>query len=151
VGIEGASTGPCSNSATTSAPRQRTTSPTASCPDDQAEEVEVERFYLRRLRHVLNWQQPDGPDTDELTGIPERRRTGPRETTAYRLISTWVLLRTVDVLVKEIGEAFNGTREKLLSIREHLLFLSMDVVLREPLDEELEEMRGWVAETPATQ
>jgi hypothetical protein len=97
--------------------------------------------------------------------MPERMRIGLRETTAYRLISTWVLLRTVDVLVKEIGEAFNHieplrrvfrekqekTREKLLSIREHLLFLSMDVVLREPLDEELEEMRGWVAETPATQ
>jgi len=42
------------------------------------------------------------------------------------------------------------TREKLLAIKEHLLFLSMDVVLREPLEEELEEMRGWLAETPAT-
>ena len=133
-------------------------------PDDQAEAVEAERNDLRGLQRVLDWQQPGGPDTDEPTGMPERMRIGLRETTAYRLISTWVLLRTVDVLVKEIGEAFNGldplrpvfrekqeaTRERLLSIREHLTFLSMEVELREPLDEELEEMRGWLAETPAT-
>ena len=47
-------------------------------------------------------------------------------------------------------EKQEATREKLLSIKEHLTFLSMEVELREPLDEELEEMRDWLAETPAT-
>ena len=36
-----------------------------------------------------------------------------------------------------------------LTIQEHLRLLNMEVVLREPLEEELEEMREWVRERAA--
>jgi hypothetical protein len=66
--------------------------------------------------------------------------------------------------VSEIGEEFNGidplrpvfrekldgAKEKLQEIQTHLSYLGMDVVLREPHEEELQELRGWLAETPAT-
>jgi hypothetical protein len=127
-------------------------------PDDQAEQVEVERNLLRGLQRVVGWQQFDGPDQDELTGIPEKIRQGLRESTAYKLITTWVLVRSVEILLDEIGEEFNGidplrpyfrekldaTRESLLEVKEHLTLLNMNVGLREPLDEEMEEARGWL-------
>ena len=133
-------------------------------PDDQAEAVKVEREYLRRLQRVIDWQSGDGPDTDELTDMPERMREGLKGTTALRLISTWVLLLSVEAVVKEIGESFNGidplrpvfreklesTREKLLAIKEHLSYLRIEVELRDPLDEEIQEIRGWLEELPAT-
>ena len=132
--------------------------------DDQAEAVEVERRALRGLQRVHDWQHYDRPDSVELSGMPERMRIALRETTAYRMISTWVLMRTVDLLDMEIGEAFNGidplrpvfrekqeaTREKLRSIREHLTLLGMEIELREPLEEELEEVRSWLVPTLAT-
>ena len=132
-------------------------------PDDQAEEVEREREDLRRLRQVVEWQPYCGPVDAEYGKLPERMRDGLRETTAVRLVSCWVQLGCVDMLVAEIGEAFNGidpwrpvfrekleaAREKLLAIKEHLLFLGLDVVLRDPLPEELDEMRGWLEELPA--
>ena len=49
-----------------------------------------------------------------------------------------------------VWETPETTREKLLTIHEHLGFLLIDVVLREPLDEELQEIRGWLEELPAT-
>jgi hypothetical protein len=127
-------------------------------PDDRAEEVETDRQLLHGLQRVLNWQHFEGPDTDELTGMPEKIRQALRESMAFNLISTWVELRSVEMLVNEIGEEFNGidplrpvfrekldsTREELLEVKEHLLYLGIDAVLREPLDEELEEVRSWV-------
>jgi hypothetical protein len=132
-------------------------------PDDQAEEVKVERKLLRGLQRVINWQHFEGPDAEELAGMPERMCIGLRETTAYQLISTWVQVRCIDVLVGEIGESFNGidplrpvfrdklegTRQKLIAVKEHLGLLNVEAVLRDPLDEELEEMRSWFAEIPA--
>ena len=47
-------------------------------------------------------------------------------------------------------EKLEGTQAKLLAIQEHLRFLRIDVELREPLPEELEELRGWREELPAT-
>jgi hypothetical protein len=41
------------------------------------------------------------------------------------------------------------TKQELLTIQEHLRFLNMEVVLREPLEEELDEMREWVKERAA--
>jgi hypothetical protein len=96
--------------------------------------------------------------------MPEKIRQAVRESTAYRLISIWVQLRSAEVLVSEIGEEFNGidplrpvfrekldgAKESLREIQSHLAYLSMEVELREPLEEELREMRDWLAETPAT-
>jgi hypothetical protein len=131
-------------------------------PDDEAEEAEFERDSLMRLQRVLDWQPYHGEPDADLEAWPEKIRQGLRETIAYQLICTWVELRCVDTLVGEIGESFNGidplrpvfrekldgTREKLLSLKEQLEVLSMDVVLREPLDQELEEMRGWLSSVP---
>jgi hypothetical protein len=133
-------------------------------PDDQAEAVEEERRLLKGLQRTLDWQPFDGPDRDALTGMPEKIRQAVRESTAYRLISIWVQLRTAEVLVSEIGEEFNGidplrpvfrekldgAKESLREIQSHLAYLSMEVELREPLEEELREMRDCLAETPAT-
>ena len=47
-------------------------------------------------------------------------------------------------------EKLDSTREKLETIREHLVVLRMDVVLREPLQDELDEMRGWLSSVPGT-
>jgi hypothetical protein len=47
-------------------------------------------------------------------------------------------------------EKLDDTRQKLQAVQEHLLFLRMEVVLRDPLPEELDEMRGWLEELPAT-
>jgi hypothetical protein len=83
-----------------------------------------------------------------------------KETTAYQLITAWVAPRCVDVLLDGIGAGFNGvdpllsrfreslekTRQKLQSSKDHLLVLGIDVVLREPLAEELDELRGWLSE-----
>ena len=127
-------------------------------PDDRAEEAETDRQLLRGLQRVLDWQHFDGPDTDEVTGMPEKIRQALRDSTAFHLISTWVEVRSVEMLLDEIGEEFNGidplrpvfrekldsTRETLLGVKEHLLYLGIDAKLREPLDEELEEVRSWV-------
>ena len=62
----------------------------------------------------------------------------------------------------EIGQALHGadplrpvlrtkleaTREKLLKVKEHLEFLQLEVVLREPLEEELQELRDWLDSVP---
>ena len=47
-------------------------------------------------------------------------------------------------------DKLEGTREKLLAVKEHLSFLRMGVALREPLQEELDDMPGWLSEIPAT-
>jgi hypothetical protein len=129
--------------------------------DEEAEEVESERKALRHLQRVLEFLPYD---LDGENGkMHERLRNGLRETTAFRLISGWVELKCVEVLVDEIGEAFNGvdplkpafreklddTRRRLQDVQEHLMFLRMEVVLRDPLPEELDEMRGWLEELPA--
>jgi len=130
-------------------------------PDDQVEDVESERRALRHLQQVLELLPYD---LDGEGNLHERLRKGLQETTAFRLITLWVELRSVEVLVDEIGEAFNGvdplkppfrekldgTREKLQAVREHLSFLHMECELREPLEEELQEMRGWLEELPAS-
>ena len=38
----------------------------------------------------------------------------------------------------------DSARESLMEVREHLTFLGIDVVLREPNDEEMEEARCWL-------
>jgi hypothetical protein len=66
--------------------------------------------------------------------------------------------------VAEVGEHFNGldplkpvfrekaeaTREKLLSLQEWFRVIKVEVEFREPLDEELQETREWLATIPPT-
>lgn len=40
--------------------------------------------------------------------------------------------------------------EKLLAVKEHLSFLRMEVELREPMEEELEEIRSWLTSIPSS-
>ena len=103
--------------------------------------------------------------TQQLTPhqLPGKLREGLRESTAFQLVLTWVELRCMDILVAEVGEHFNGidplrpvlrekaeaTREKLLSIQDWFKVLQVEVELREPLDEELQELREWAASIPS--
>lgn len=132
-------------------------------PDDQAEEVERERKALAMLRTALDWQDYKEEEGSDPVNLRVKVLEGLKMTIAHDLISAWIQTRCIDVVLGDIGEAFNGTdplkpvfrtkleetRTNLQSIREHLLELvKMDVVLREPLGEEMEEMREWVASIP---
>jgi len=130
-------------------------------PDDQAKAVDAELVDLRRLQDILG-QQPYDWASDVEPALPEKIRSILQETIANQLISTWVELRCVEAILGEIAEAFNGadplrpalrekleaTRQKLLTVTEHLRYLRIEVVLREPLEEELQEMRDWLASLP---
>jgi hypothetical protein len=83
---------------------------------------------------------------------------GLKRGTAEGMIFTWIELRTVEMVLDEIAIEFEGadplkprnretleaTKRKVLRLQEELQYFRMEVVLREPLDEELEEMREWV-------
>ena len=115
----------------------------------------------KRLEAVLDWR-PSTSEGEVLPTMPASVIEMLKKTTAYGLISTWVEMKCVEVLVEEIAGAFNGidplrpvfreklesTREKLLTVHEHLSFLSIQVELREPLGEELQEMREWLESLP---
>ena len=130
-------------------------------PDEQSEAIDVERGRLQRLQDALD--RTDGTAEDEeFRVLPEEIRTRVGESMASGLIAPWVELRCVDAVLNEIGEQFNGidplrpvlrekletTRQKLLTLKEHLLVFGMDVVLREPAEEELEEIREFIASIP---
>jgi len=131
-------------------------------PDDQAKAVDTELGSLRRLQNILSWQRFTPPEESESAKLPDRIRSKLRETMAYQLIMSWIELRSVDAALAEIADAFNGadplrpvlrtkletTREKLLPVKEHLEFLHLEVVLREPLEEEVQELRDWLATVP---
>jgi hypothetical protein len=127
-------------------------------PDDEAEAVSQERAHLHHLQSVLDWRS--GSDDADLPKMPEMMIDGLKQTTAYMLISAWVELGCVDAVLAGIAAEFGiedalrpkfrerleETRQKLRTSKEHLLVLGMDVVLREPLAEELDELHGWVRE-----
>ncbi|HLG12216.1 MAG TPA: hypothetical protein VI876_10710 [Dehalococcoidia bacterium] len=56
----------------------------------------------------------------------------------------------VDPLKPALRSELDQTKQELLTIEEHLRWLQMEVVLREPLEEELAEIRGWVKERAAS-
>ena len=126
-------------------------------PDDQATEAEQERGGLLRLQKVLNGGLAGMRDD---LGLPAKLSELLRPTIARLLISCWVQVRTVEVILDEIAGEFGGadplkpdlreeleeTKQRLRTLQEHLGFLRMEVVLREPLDEEVEELRRWVRE-----
>ncbi len=114
----------------------------------------------RKLDAVLHWT----PEVDgsSVPPMPSSLIDSMKSLMAYELISTWVEAGCIEIVVQDIGAEFKGadplrpvfrekltfTREKLLAIKERLLALSMDVELRDPLDEELQEMRDWFASLP---
>jgi hypothetical protein len=132
-------------------------------PDEQAEAVEGEREGLRRLQRVLDWRAEDADREPELPVMPTKMIDALRQGIAGLLIKCWVQLLTAEAILDEIAVEFGGTdplkpalreeveetKRELLTIQEHLRFLSMEVVLREPLEEELDEMREWVKERAA--
>ena len=96
---------------------------------------------------------------DDL-GLPAKLSELMRPTIARLLISCWVQARTVEVVLDGIAGEFGGvdplkpemreelteTKQRLLTLQERLRLLHMEVVLREPLDEELDALRRWVKE-----
>jgi hypothetical protein len=135
-------------------------------PDSETAEVEVERKALQYLRKVLSWHGNDDeePDAGDLFScLPGAVRQGMRRSTAFQLVLTWVELRCVEALVEEVGEHFNGidplrpvfrekvdsTRTILLRIQDWFKVLQVEVELREPSDEELQELRDWALSIPS--
>ena len=111
----------------------------------------------RRLEAVLDWRPLDSDATDGTQAVPEKLIAGLRRGIAGQMISCWVHLRTCEVVIDELAREFGGvdplkpalrseldqTKRELLTIQEHLRWLQMEVVLRDPLEAELQEMRGW--------
>ena len=124
-------------------------------PDSEAENVQRDLDGLQRLQRVLDWQPFSGSESAEAPAMPGKMILMLRETTAFQLIACWVELRTAEIVLDEIAENFGGqdvlkpvfrsrledAKAKLLQTREALLLINMDAVLREPLEEELVELR----------
>jgi hypothetical protein len=129
-------------------------------PDSEVEAVESEKLRLQRLQGVLAWQPYEDAMKADGPQMPENMIDMLRESMAGMLISVWVQLKTAEAVIAELAGEFGGadplrprlreeldeTTSELLAVQEHLRFLNMEVLLREPLDEELEEMREWVKE-----
>ena len=129
-------------------------------PDSEAGAVQRDLDGLQRLRRVLDWQPFAGSQSADHPMMPGKLIEAMRETTAYRLIVCWVEARTVEIILDEIAQSFGGqdvlkpvfrskleeAKANLLRVREALLLIQMDVVLREPLEEELAELRQTVEE-----
>ena len=128
--------------------------------DDQADEVASERHALDQLKLVLDWRSSDDdPDDAEFATLPGKLMARLRETVAYELASSWLQVRCVEVVLNEIAGEFGGsdplkpdprskleeTKQSLLSLRDELLaLLNIDVILPEPGEEELQELREMV-------
>jgi hypothetical protein len=131
-------------------------------PDSEARAVELQREGLRRLTGIVDWRRDDEEADDDFVTMPDRLREGLKRSTAFNLILHWVELCSIDALVAEIGEEFNAVdplrpvlreklesnRKDLLTLQEWLQLVRIEVELREPLEEELQEMREWLAEMP---
>jgi hypothetical protein len=121
-------------------------------PDGEATAVERERASQTALKGLLS----DAKDQS----LPAKLSAGLREGIAFKMIESWIELRATETAIMEIADEFGGvdplrpksrqeladTKQALLDLREHLQFLHMDVVLREPHEAELEEVRTWVQE-----
>ena len=128
--------------------------------DEQADDSALEKDRLRRLQGVLDWRPFYGNVDPELPSMPARMREGLRRGIAFQLISSWVQLRTVEMIIEEMAAEFDGidplkpvhrarleeTKQRLLTAQEHLRFLNLEAVLREPLPEELAELRDFVGQ-----
>lgn len=135
-------------------------------PDSESAQVEAERKALKYLRKVVSWHGSDDDEREEddfFSRLPGNVRHGLREATVFQLVLTWVELRCVEALVADVAEHFNGIdplrpvfREKvdsartiLLRVQEWFKVLQVEVELREPLDDELQELRDWALSIPS--
>jgi hypothetical protein len=126
--------------------------------DEYAEQVKTDRDLLRRLQRVLEWKPFYGPEKVDLPQMPEYMLGALKQGLALLMVSTWTQLRSVEVVLDEMApefdgidplrplprEALNDAKTGLLSLQKQLRAFDVEVDLREPLDEELEEMREWV-------
>ena len=92
--------------------------------------------------------------------MPEMLIDGLKKGTAGGMIFAWVELRTIETVLDEIAVEFEGadplkprnretleaTKQKLLKLKGELEYFRMEVLLREPLPEELDDMRAFVQE-----
>ena len=134
--------------------------------DTEADAVAQERALLKNLQSALSWRSEDDDHNDtESPTLPEKMMAMLRETLAYELISTWVQVRSVEVVLDEIAVEFGGsdalkpdprekldeTKQKIQSVHDELLaLLKFDAKLREPLEEELEELRALTRQVRAS-
>jgi hypothetical protein len=126
--------------------------------DEYAERVKTDRDALDRLQRVLEWKPFYGPEKVDLPQMPEYMLEAVKKGLAFEMISTWTQLRAVEVVLDEMAPEFDGTdplrphardelneaKQELLSLQEQLRVFQIEVELREPLDEELSEMRDFV-------
>jgi len=132
-------------------------------PDDQAEEAALERLDFQRLQGVLDWRPFNAPPDVDLPKMPEKVKGYLRESTAYALVFCWIQVRVVEVILDEVAAEFGGAdplkpdvrekldeaKQKLQENHDQLLALDLEVELREPLDEEMEELRGMLRQIQA--
>jgi hypothetical protein len=124
-----------------------------------AREVKLDRGRRRRLQAALDWQLFTTVLAEEPPpAMPGTMIEGLKETLARQAISAWVQLRTVEQVVTEIGAelgeidplkppartGLDEAKRSLLTLKEHLRVLRVEFVLREPLPDELAEMREFV-------
>jgi hypothetical protein len=115
---------------------------------------------LAQLEAVLDFLPPE-PDVERaVKAVPGDLIEGLKRGIAGQMISCWVQLRTCEVVLEEIARELSDvdplkpplraeldeTKRELVSLQAQLEYLRMEVVLRDPLEEELEEMRAWVRE-----
>jgi hypothetical protein len=116
------------------------------------------RSSLRRLKDLLHWRplyaDPDADSSDMATKVTEALR----ESTADQVVSCWVQLRSIEIVLDEWGAEFGGidpikpafrrelneAKHDLLTLQKHRRCLQINVVLRDPLQEEMDELTEWV-------
>ena len=130
-------------------------------PDSEAAQTETDRALLGSLQRVLDWKPVEGGEgSSGVPDMPGRLLDALKVGIAGGLILAWVELRTTEHVLEEIGVEFEGadplkprgremlaeTKRRLLKLQEELRYFRMEVVLRDPLPEEIEEMRAFVQE-----
>jgi hypothetical protein len=126
--------------------------------DSAAEKAAGRRSSLRRLKDLLHWRplyaDPDADSSDMATKVTEALR----ESTADQVVSCWVQLRSIEIVLDEWGAEFGGidpikpafrrelneAKHDLLTLQKHRRCLQINVVLRDPLQEEMDELTEWV-------
>jgi hypothetical protein len=127
-------------------------------PDAQPDDAATEQALLQRVSRVLGWMPADGEPRPDLVGFPARLAERLKQRIAYELIEAWVELLCVeaglgqiadslgthDALVPGSRELLEETKAQLLESQEQLRALHREVVMRDPLEEELAEMRQFL-------
>jgi len=130
-------------------------------PDELAEEVDSDRRLIAGLQGIVDWKPvEEGEDASGVPDMPGRLIDSLKGGIAGGLIFAWVELRTVEEVLEEIGAEFEGadplkprgremlekTKQRLLKLQGELEHFRMEVVLRDPLPEELDDLWGFVWE-----